>query len=428
MRIIDYATNPGDVRERITRGRTIDEASVSRTREILETVRSRGNAAVLEYTRTFDCPLIDDVGLRVSETEIDAARQQVDKQFLKALRKSIKNVVRYHKHQLPKSWTLKHKGMRLQQRFAPLQRVGIYVPGGKAAYPSTVVMNALPAKIAGCNEIVMVTPANREGRILPEVLVAAKECGVTEIYRIGGAQAIGALAFGTETIAPVDKITGPGNAYVASAKQQVFGVVGIDMIAGPTEVVVIADDSADPSFVAADLIAQAEHDELASPVCITTSRSFAERVSAEVEQQLETAPRRGIAAAAFKNHGCAIIVKNLDLAVELANALAPEHLEVLVRKPARVVAKIRNAGAIFVGDWSTEALGDYVAGPNHTLPTSGTARFSSALSVFDFMKFTNIVTCSKRRFLQLAPHIEVLATVEGLAGHAASVRIRRERE
>jgi histidinol dehydrogenase len=428
MQIIDYATSAGDVRARISRGREIDEGIVIRTREIIDAVRTRGDAAVLEFTRSFDCPLIDGIGLRVSEAEIDDARKHVDRQFIKALRKSIRNVVRYHERQVPKSWTLKHKGIRLQQRFAPLRRVGIYVPGGKAAYPSTVVMNALPAKIAGCDEIVMVTPANREGKILPEVLVAAHECGVHELYRIGGAQAIGALAFGTESITPVDKITGPGNAYVAAAKQQVFGMVGIDMIAGPTEVVVIADESAEPSFVASDLIAQAEHDESASPVCLTTSRSFAERVSDEVERQLSTAPRRGIAAAAFANHGCAIIVEDLDRAVELANAFAPEHLEVLVKKPSRIVRRIRNAGAIFVGEWSTEALGDYVAGPNHTLPTSGTARFSSALSVFDFMKFTNIVTCSKRRFMQLAPHIETLAAVEGLAGHAASVRIRREKK
>jgi histidinol dehydrogenase len=428
MQIIDYATHADEVRGRITRGRAIEGGIVNRTREILERVRSDGDKAVLEYTRAFDCPLIDEIGLRVSDAEIDTARKDVDRQFIKALRKSIKNVVRYHERQLPKSWTLKHKGIRLQQRFAPLRRVGIYVPGGKAAYPSTVVMNAIPAKIAGCDEIVMVTPANREGKILPEVLVAAQECGVNEIYRIGGAQAIGALAFGTQSITPVDKITGPGNAYVAAAKQQVFGVVGIDMIAGPTEVVVIADEDADPAFVAADLIAQAEHDELASPICLTTSLSFAGRVSDEVDRQLSAAPRRSIAAAAFEKHGCAIIVKDLDVAVELANALAPEHLEVLVKKPSRIVRKIRNAGAIFVGEWSTEALGDYVAGPNHTLPTSGTARFSSALSVFDFMKFTNIVSCSKRRFMQLAPYIETLATVEGLAGHAESVRIRREKK
>lgn len=424
MRIIDYDRNPEEVRERIARGREPDSSIGSRARSILDAVRARGDGAVLEFTRTLDCPIIDTIGLRVPDAEIAAAYQQVDVRFRKALKAAITNVTRYHKRQLPRSWAIKQKGMRLQQRFAPLKRVGIYVPGGKAAYPSTVVMNALPAAIAGVGEIVMVTPCNAEGKILPEVLVAAGECSVKEIYRIGGAQAIGALAFGTASIAPVDKITGPGNAYVAAAKQLVFGIVGIDMIAGPTEVVVIADDTANPSYVASDLIAQAEHDELASPVCITTSQAIAERVSSEVDRQLQDAPRRAIAAQAFEKNGCAIVVKNLDVAVDIVNALAPEHLEVLVRNPSRIVRRITNAGAIFVGEWSTEALGDYLAGPNHTLPTSGTARFSSALSVFDFMKFTNIIECTKKRFLELAPHIEVLAGVEGLAGHAASVRIR----
>ncbi len=425
MRIIDYDKNPEEVRARITHGREPDSGIESRVRSILDAVRAEGDSAVLEFTRTLDCPIIDAIGLRVPEAEIVAAYNQADAKFRKALNVAITNVTRYHKRQLPRSWTMKQKGMSLQQRFSPLKRVGIYVPGGKAAYPSTVVMNALPAAIAGVGEIVMVTPCNTEGKILPEVLVAAHACGVKEMYRIGGAQAVGALAYGTATIAPVDKITGPGNAYVAAAKRLVFGTVGIDMIAGPTEVVVIADGSANPSFVAADLIAQAEHDELATPVCITTSQAFAERVSREVDRQLQHAPRRAIACPAFEKNGCAIVVKNLDVAVEIANALAPEHLEVLVRAPSRVVGRITNAGAIFVGEWSTEALGDYMAGPNHTLPTSGTARFSSALSVFDFMKFTNIIECTKRRFLELAPHIEVLAEVEGLAGHAASVHIRR---
>lgn len=425
MRIIDYTLNPEEVRARVSRGRQSDAAVADRVRSILDGVRTRGDAAVFEYTRTLDCPVIEEVGLRVTGSEIAAACKNVDARFLVALRKAIRNVTRYHKRQLPRSWTLKRKGLTLRQRFAPLKRVGIYVPGGKAAYPSTVVMNALPAKIAGVAEIVMATPCNVYGDVLPEVLVAAKECGVSEMYRIGGAQAIGALAYGTETIPAVDKITGPGNAYVAAAKQQVFGVVGIDMIAGPTEVVVIADESANPTYVAADLIAQAEHDELASAVCITTSPAIAELVSIEVERLMQDSPRKAIVARAMENHGAVIVVKNIDTAIEIANTLAPEHLEVLVKKPAAVVRRIANAGAIFVGEWSTEALGDYVAGPNHTLPTSGTARFSSALSTYDFMKYTNIVECSRQRFLKLAPHIEALAEVEGLAGHAASVRVRR---
>jgi histidinol dehydrogenase len=427
MQIIDYTSNPDEIRLRVARGRVLDSSIVDRARAILGAVRSRGDEALLEYTRTLDCPIIDTIGLRVAEADIATANRHVSRRFRMALKEAIANVTRYHKRQVPRSWTMKNRGMSLQQRFGPLERVGIYIPGGKAAYPSTVVMNALPAAIAGVREIAMVTPCNSEGTILPEVLAAAHACGIREIYRIGGAQAIAALAFGTTTIAPVHKITGPGNAYVAAAKQLVFGVVGIDMIAGPTEVVVIADESANPAFVAADLIAQAEHDELASPICITTSRTFAERVVAEVRRQLEDAPRKAIADAAFQKNGCVIVVEDLSTAVDIANALAAEHLELLVRNPSRLVGKITNAGAIFVGEWSTEALGDYMAGPNHTLPTSGTARFSSALSVFDFMKFTNIIECTRTRFLELAPHIEALAAVEGLAGHAASVRIRRGR-
>jgi len=427
MRIIEYSGNPHEVQARISRGRETDPDIRDRVRAILNAVHAHGDAAVLEYTRTLHCPVIDSIGLRVSETEIASAYDRVDLRYRKALREAIANITRYHRRQLPRSWTLRQNGMRLQQRFSPLARVGIYVPGGKAAYPSTVVMNALPARIAGVGEIVMTTPCDAGGKVLPEVLVAAHDCGVGEVYRIGGAQAIGALAYGTKTIAAVDKITGPGNAYVAAAKQLVFGTVGIDMIAGPTEVVVIADETANPSFVAADLIAQAEHDELASPVCITISVSFAGRISDEVDRQLQDAPRKEIATAAFENNGCIIVVKDMDVAVEIANAFSPEHLEVLVQNPSHIVRRITHAGAIFVGEWSTEALGDYLAGPNHTLPTSGTARFSSALSVYDFVKFTNIIQCTKRRFLELSPHIEVLAEVEGLAGHAASVRIRRQK-
>jgi histidinol dehydrogenase len=425
MRIVDYALQPEEVNARVARGRQTDPAIADQVRTILESVRTKGDAAVVEYTRTFDCPAIDQTGLRVPDSVIEGAYAATDKRFLVALRKAIRNVARYHERQIPRSWTLRRKGLKLRQRFSPLSRVGIYVPGGKAAYPSTVVMNALPAKIAGVGEIAMATPCNAQGEIRPEVLVAAKECGIREIYRIGGAQAIGALAYGTATIPAVHKITGPGNAYVAAAKQQVFGIVGIDMIAGPTEVVIIADGSANPTYIAADMIAQAEHDELASAICITTSRMIADRVSAEVDRQMIDSPRKAIVARAMENHGAVIVVDTIGTAIEIANAIAPEHLEVHVKRPAGVVRRITNAGAIFVGEWSTEALGDYMAGPNHTLPTSSTARFSSALSVFDFMKFTNIIECTEKRFLALAPHIEALAEVEGLAGHAASVSLRR---
>jgi histidinol dehydrogenase len=287
-------------------------------------------------------------------------------------------------------------------------------------------MNAIPAKIAGVRELVMVTPCNGEGKIVPEVLAAAAECGISEIYRIGGAQAIGALAFGTESIRRVDKIAGPGSAYVAAAKQMVFGRVGIDMIAGPTEIVIVADGTARPAFVAADLIAQAEHDEAASPICITTSGQFARALLAEIELQTDRAPRKPIVRRALEGQGCIVRVETLSQAIELVNALAPEHVELLVTNARRLADRVTNAGSIFIGEWSTEALGDYVAGTNHTLPTLGTARFSSPLNVSDFVKFTNVIECSRPRFKRLAPYAEILAEKEGLHGHAASLRIRRE--
>lgn len=317
--------------------------------------------------------------------------------------------------------------MQVLQRFSPLRRVGLYVPGGKAAYPSTVLMNAIPAAIAGVPEIVMVTPAMSDGMIRPEVLVAAHACGIQEMYRIGGAQAIAALAYGTETVRPVDKITGPGNAYVAAAKKLVFGRVGIDMIAGPTEVVIVADDTADPASIAADLIAQAEHDEDATAVCVCLSRKAVQGIEMALALQLEQAPRKAIAQRSLDRNGAVVVVETLREALDIVNAFAPEHLELLVSHPRRFARKVQHAGSIFLGGWATEALGDYLAGPNHTLPTSGTARFSSPLSVFDFMKFTNVIECSKKQFRKLSPHVEVLADTEGLHGHAESIRVRRKR-
>jgi histidinol dehydrogenase len=304
--------------------------------------------------------------------------------------------------------------------------VGIYVPGGKAAYPSTVLMNALPAAIAGVPEIVMVTPSRPDGTVSAGVLVAARECGIREIYRVGGAQAIAALAFGTATIRRVDKVTGPGNAYVAAAKRILYGRVGIDMIAGPTEVVVVADETARPEYVAADMIAQAEHDESAAAICITTSASVAQAVELAIALQLDTAARKQIAGPALEQHGAIIMVQSLKDALRVVNMLAPEHLEVMVKRPGKFADGVRAAGSIFLGDWATEALGDYVAGPNHTLPTMATARFSSALGVQDFQRYTQIINMTRKRFLKLAPHAEHLAHAEGLEGHAASVRIRRK--
>ncbi len=426
MQTLEYPAEQ-DILFRVLRRRyTLDETSVARAREILQDVEQNGDEAVLRYTRKYDCPEIGTLGLRVDEQEIAAAYTSVEPGFLRSLRRARRAVARFHKKQIPDSFVLNEKGLRLEQRFLPLDRVGIYVPGGKAVYPSTVIMNAVPARIAGVREIVMVSPAGRDGRLAPEVLVAAAECGVTELYRIGGAQAIAALAYGTATIRPVDKITGPGNVYVAAAKQLVYGRVGIDMIAGPTEIVIIADESADPSFVAADLIAQAEHDEEATPIAIVTSDRLVPEIVAEITRQLESNPRRGIAGKAFEQNGYIVVVPTLRDAVTIVNTIAPEHLEIMTRNPRRVARRVRHAGAIFLGRWTTESLGDYIAGPNHTLPTSGTARFSSALSVYDFLKFTNIIECNRKRFLKLAPHGETLATAEGLYGHAASMAIRRK--
>ena len=427
MRILDYEKDREAIDGLLKRRTSIDDGVLARVRDILRDVEQHGDEAVMRYTREYDCPDIDALGLKVQTDEIKRAYGAVDKEFLRALKQARRAIARYHKRQRPSSFVIREKGLRLEQRFTPLERVGIYVPGGKAAYPSTVLMNAIPAQIAGVRQIVMTTPAGRDGRIAPEVLVAAAECGVSAIYRIGGAQAVGALAFGTATVPAVDKITGPGNAYVAAAKQLVYGRVGIDMIAGPTEVVVIADETADPVFVAADLIAQAEHDQDATPIAIVTCNLLIPEITAQITQQLEQNPRRPIAAEAFERHGLLIVVPSLRAAAEIANAIAPEHLEIMTAKPRRVARSIRNAGAIFVGCWTTEALGDYVAGPNHTLPTSGTARFSSALSVYDFLKFSNVIESGRRRAAAMAIHGEVLAKVEGLYGHAASMALRRRK-
>ena len=426
MQLIDLTLAPRDLETLLVRRRHHDAGVESRVREILDAVRNDGDVAVTNYARQLDCRFIDSLGLRVTKQECVSAYDNVGKKFLKALRLARTNITRFHKKQKPASLILKDKGMKLTHRVRALDRVGIYIPGGKAAYPSTVLMNAIPAGIAGVAEIAMMTPCNAEGKINPEVLVAASECGITEIYRIGGVHAIGALAFGTESIRKVDKITGPGNAYVTAAKRRVFGEVGIDSLAGPTEVVVVADGGAEPAFVAADLIAQAEHDEEASPVCIVVDRAMAQRVELEIAMQLEKAERKAIARRSLDQHGAIIVAGSIRQAADVVNAIAPEHLEVMVKNPDRFAARIRNAGAIFVGPWSTEALGDYIVGTNHTLPTNGTARFASPLGVHDFVKWSNIVEVSRRRFEKLGPAVEVLALAEGLDGHASSVRIRRK--
>ncbi len=425
MQIIEYTRDPRVLDTLIDRRKEPPVEVRDRVRSILDAVEKEGDEAVTNFTRMYDCKFIDSLGLRVSSRDVEAGYAAVGKPFLKALQVAKRNIERFHRRQLPSSWSVKAEGLTLRQVVAPLSRVGIYVPGGKAAYPSTVLMNAIPARVAGVKEIVMATPCNAEGKIRPEVLVAAAECGVEEIYRIGGAQAIGALAFGTESIRRVDKITGPGNAYVAAAKQLVFGRVGIDMIAGPTELVVIADGSAAPDVVAADLIAQAEHDEAASPMCVVTSRGLAERIVHEVEVRVEAEPRRAIAQRALDGQGWVVVVKDVRQAIDVVNAIAPEHVEIMARRAAAIARRIVNAGAIFVGGYSAEALGDYAAGPNHTLPTQGSARFSSPLGIQDFMKVTNVIAATRKGFLRIASPTEILAVAEGLHGHAESVRVRR---
>jgi len=428
MQILDHSSYPDAVRHLVERRWDVHEELEERVREIVLTVRNEGDIALRRYAAQFDYPAIESVGLSVPPEEIEAAYGEVSKKLLKALRVAQANIEQFHTLQLQKSWKITDKGMRLEQRFSPLGRVGMYVPGGKASYPSSVLMNAIPASVAGVEEIVMATPCDRDGKIAPGVLVAAAEAGVTEIHRVGGAHAIAALAFGTETIRRVDKITGPGNAYVTMAKKLVYGRVGIDALAGPTELIIVADESARPEFVAADMIAQAEHDETATAICITNSTQLAQRIELEITVQVEGMPRRDILRSSLDAHGAIVLVSSLKDATSIVNDFAPEHLELMVKNPEKALGRVKHAGAVFLGPWSTEAVGDYIAGPNHTLPTLGTARFSSGLSVADFMRFTNVIEVGRKRFLKLAPHVEVLAEAEGLLGHAASVRIRQREE
>ena len=390
-------------------------------------VRRRGDEAVLELTRRFDRLEAATVAeLEVTDDEIDAAFDEVDEADVAALMLAVDRVTAFHEKQKQQTWiSTEEPDIMLGQKVTPLARVGIYVPGGKASYPSSVIMNAVPAKVAGVGEIVMVAPTPG-GQINPHVLVAARLSGVDRIFRIGGAQAVAALAYGTETIPKVDKITGPGNIFVATAKKLVFGQVGIDMIAGPSEILVISDGSGNPAHIAADLLSQAEHDELASSILITTDRAFGERVAAEVERQLTQLSRETIARASWDKYGAIIVAADLDEVIEFSNRIAPEHLELAVRDPFAVLSRITNAGAIFMGHWTPEAAGDYLAGPNHTLPTGGTARFFSPLSVDDFVKKSSIVYFSEAGLKRLGSDIVRIAGLEGLEAHAKSVSKRME--
>ncbi|GAB7025900.1 histidinol dehydrogenase [Geotalea toluenoxydans] len=402
-------------------GRDVEQVVV----DIIAQVRSRGDAAVLDYTRRFDRLEADSVqSLEVTEREFNEAFARVADEDIAALKLAVERVARFHQKQKQETWlSTDEPDIMLGQMVTPLQRVGIYVPGGKASYPSSVIMNAVPAKVAGVGEVIMVAPTPG-GEINPHVLVAARLSGVDRVFRIGGAQAVAALAYGTATIPRVEKITGPGNIYVATAKKLVFGQVGIDMIAGPSEILVINDGSGNPAHIAADLLSQAEHDELASSILITTDRAFGERVADEVELQLGQLSRESIARKSWETYGAIIISGSLSEAIDFSNRIAPEHLELAVADPFAILPQIRNAGAIFLGHFTPEAAGDYLAGPNHTLPTGGTARFFSPLSLDDFVKKSSIVYFSEGGLSRLGGHIVRIAELEGLEAHAKSVSKR----
>jgi histidinol dehydrogenase len=406
----------------------VDPDIARRVAEIVAAVRERGDAALLDFTRRFDRVALTAPELAVGPAEYAAAERVVGETTLRSLRYAAERIERFHRECAPRSWRVKDdNGSRLGQEVRPLDRVAVYVPGGRAAYPSTVLMTVVPARVAGVREIVLVSPPAADRSLNPVVLAAARIAGVTETYRVGGAQAVAALAYGTETIRRVDKIVGPGNIYVALAKARVFGDVGIDMVAGPSEVLVVADDSADATFVAADLLAQAEHDPMARAVLLTPSSALREAVAAELARQLAVLPRREIAGAAMASHGALVLTASLEEAVDLANGLAPEHLELQVADPEGLLARVRHAGAVFLGRHTPEVVGDYVAGPNHVLPTGGTARFSSALSTEDFVTRLSVIEYSREGLAEAGPHVAELSRVEGLEGHgaAAAVRIAR---
>ncbi|MGN0142526.1 MAG: histidinol dehydrogenase [Roseburia sp.] len=398
-----------------------------RVNDIIEQVRQRKDEAVFEYTRKFDGADMDAGTILVTEEEIEEAYRLVDPKLLDVIRKALVNIREYHAKQRQFSWfDSEDSGIILGQKVTPLQNVGVYVPGGKAVYPSSVLMNVIPAKVAGVDNIVMTTPPGKDGKVYPSTLVAAKEAGVDRIYKVGGAQAIAALAFGTESIPKVDKIVGPGNIYVALAKKAVFGYVSIDSIAGPSEIMVLADETANPRFVAADLLSQAEHDEMASAILVTTSRELAEAVSKEVDGFVEGLSRKEIIRKSLDNYGYILVADSMEDAIATVNEIASEHLELVTKNPFEIMTKIRNAGAIFIGEYSSEPLGDYFAGPNHVLPTNGTAKFFSPLGVDDFIKKSSIISYSREALEPVYKDIVQFAECEKLTAHANSIRVRFE--
>lgn len=396
--------------------------------EIVNNVKENGDKAVFEYTEKFDHFALNSGNIRVTEEEIMEAYKEIPEDLIEVYRHSAANIRTFHEKQLRQSFIeTRPDGSILGQRITPIEKAGVYVPGGKAAYPSSVLMNVIPAKVAGVPKIVMTTPCNKEGKVNAGTLVAADIAGVDEIYKVGGAQAIAALAFGTESVPKVDKITGPGNIFVALAKKAVYGHVSIDSVAGPSEILVLADETANPRYVAADLLSQAEHDELASAILITTSKDLAEKVSKEVDGFTETLERREIILKSLSNYGYILVAENMEDAIAAANDIASEHLEILTKNPYETMTKIKNAGAIFMGEYSSEPLGDYFAGPNHILPTNGTARFFSPLSVDDFIKKTSLISFSKDALEKVHTEIEDFAKSEGLTAHANSIKVRFER-
>ena len=399
----------------------------SRVNDIIQNVREKRDEAVFEYTLKFDGATIDQDNIRVTEEEIKEAYEQVDPKLLDVIRKALVNIRDYHTKQKQYSWfDSDESGIILGQKVTPLKTVGVYVPGGKAVYPSSVLMNVIPAKVAGVSNIIMTTPCGKDGKVYPSTLVAAKEAGVDAIYKVGGAQAIAALAFGTESIPKVDKIVGPGNIYVALAKKAVFGYVSIDSIAGPSEIMVLTDETANPRFVAADLLSQAEHDEMASAILVTTSEALAEQVSVEVDKFVTTLSRKEIIQKSLDNYGYILVADTMQDAIDTVNEIASEHLELVTKNPFETMTKIRNAGAIFIGEYSSEPLGDYFAGPNHVLPTNGTAKFFSPLSVDDFIKKSSIISYSREALEPVYKDIVQFAECEKLTAHANSIRVRFE--
>ena len=399
----------------------------SRVNDIIQNVREKRDEAVFEYTLKFDGATIDQDNIRVTEEEIKEAYEQVDPKLLDVIRKALVNIRDYHTKQKQYSWfDSDESGIILGQKVTPLKTVGVYVPGGKAVYPSSVLMNVIPAKVAGVSNIIMTTPCGKDGKVYPSTLVAAKEAGVDAIYKVGGAQAIAALAFGTESIPKVDKIVGPGNIYVALAKKAVFGYVSIDSIAGPSEIMVLADETANPRFVAADLLSQAEHDEMASAILVTTSETLVEQVSVEVDEFVEVLSRKEIIQKSLDNYGYILVADTMQDAIDTVNEIASEHLELVTKNPFETMTKIRNAGAIFIGEYSSEPLGDYFAGPNHVLPTNGTAKFFSPLSVDDFIKKSSIISYSREALEPVYKDIVQFAECEKLTAHANSIRVRFE--